>query len=316
MNNRHDAWDQRQDNRQQRHDDFQNNRDQRWNELENARNDRQDWRNQNRDDWQEHRQDMWDYRWDRADEVWDNVQDFHDDCFDDHWWGHVGWWGHGHYHGFGHYPLNPWWWWRPCAWAGVSSWVYGATTAPPPVYADYGSTVVYEGDTVYLDNQPMPVAQYTQPTIEKVLVMEQAPPPAPAPEGKPEEWMTLGVFSLVQEEKGDPILFMQLSINRDGIVSGAYQNVLTEDSRPLTGELDKKTQTVVWRIGEKGNTVCSTSLANLTEDVCSVALHFSGNRTETWLMVRLPEPAESGKPAAIPQVERQLPPLNPTMPPK
>ncbi len=315
VDNRHDTWNNWQQNNQQRMDSFQNNRDQRWSELENARNDRQDWRNQNRDDWQEHRKDMWDYRWDRADEVWDNARDFYDDCFDDHWWGRCGWLGHGVYHGFGHYPVNPWWWWRPCAWGGVSSWVYGATV-PPPVYPDYGTTVVYEGDTVYLDNQPLPVAEYTQPVIEKVAVQEQAPPPAPAPEGQPEEWMTLGVFSLVQEEKGDPILFMQLSINREGVISGAYQNVLTEDQRPITGQLDKKTQTVAWRIGENRNTICTTSLANLTEDVCTVALHFHGNRTETWILVRMKEPAETGQPAAVPQIQRTLPPLNPVMPPK
>ena len=173
VDNRNDAWNQRADNRTQARNDFQQNRDQRWNNLDSAREDRQNWRDQSRDDWQQHREDLWEYRGDRANEVWDNARDFYDDVFDDRWWGACGWgigWA-------GNYPVNPWWWWVPATIGAVSTFVDVVT--PDPIYIDYGMNVIYEGETVYVDNQPIPAAQYTQPMIDLAVNVEQPPPPLP-----------------------------------------------------------------------------------------------------------------------------------------
>lgn len=311
---RHNSWNNWQQNNQTRINNFQSNRDQRWDNLSNARNDRQDWRNQNREDWQDHRKEMWDYRSDRRDEVWNDARDWYDDVFDDHWWGGCGWLGGGAYVGFGHYPVNPWWWWRPATWVSVSSWLY--TSPPPPVYPDYSMTVIYEGaDTVYVDNQPMPAQQYSGAIVEAASVREQAPPPAPPAEGKPEEWMPLGVFALVQEQKGSPNMFLQISLNREGVITGGYENTITGDQRPLTGQVDKTSQTAAWRIGDNRDMICSTSVANLTLDVCTVALHFKDVRTESWLLVRMPDPGAGGKQSAIPEANRTIPPQVSTVPP-
>ena len=183
-------------------------------------NDRQNWRDQNRDDWQNHRDDMWDYRYDRCDEIWGHCGGWYDNCFDDHWWGHCGW-GHGWY-GCGHYPYNPWWWWAPVTYAAVSG--FCSVVASEPVYVDYGMTVVYEGETVYVDNKPMPAAEYSAPIIAMAAEVEQPPPPTPPvvdeatgkEEAKPAEWMPLGIFALAQEKKGDPVALFQLSVNKDG----------------------------------------------------------------------------------------------------
>ncbi|HEY2840617.1 MAG TPA: hypothetical protein VGJ26_15785, partial [Pirellulales bacterium] len=312
VDNRNDAWNQRSDNRQQARNDFQQNRDERWNNLESARDDRQNWRNENREDWQKHREDLWEYRGDRAEEIRDNARDFYDDVFDDRWWGACGWgvgWA-------GNYPVNPWWWWRPVAWGATAAFVDIVT--PDPVYIDYGMNVIYEGDTVYVDNQPVPAAQYTQPMIDLAVNVEQPPPPlpppAPAPGGKAtaapaEEWLPLGVFALAQEEKGDPVLFLQLSVNRAGVISGAYNSTLTDDQRPIAGQIDKTSQRVAWRIGDNTETIFITTLANLTKDVAPVAIHFGKTRTQTWLLVRMPEPAEQGQPATIPPIDHKPPPL-------
>jgi len=246
---------------------------------------------------------LWDYRSDRANEIWDNAGDFYDDVFDDHWWGDYGWglgWA-------GNYPANPWWWWGAAAWGTVSAFVDLAT--PDPVYIDYGMNVIYEGDTVYVDNQPIPAAQYTQPIMEMAATVEQAPPPLPPAAEPAVEWMPLGVFALAQEERGQPIMFFQLSVNRAGIISGAYQSTLTDDQRPVAGQIDKTSQQVAWRIGENTDTIFVTSVANLTRDVSPLAIHFGTTRTQTWLLVRMPEPAAAGKPAALPEIDRKPPPL-------
>lgn len=314
VDRRSDAWDRRADNRQQARNDFQQNRDERWNRLESAREDRQNWRDQNREDWQQHRRDLWSYRGDRAEEIWDHTRDFYDDVFDDRWWGRWGW-GAGW---IGHYPANPWWWWAPAAFGTAAAFVEGMYAEP--VYIDYGVNVIYEEDTVYVDSQPIPVAQYSQPITELAVNVEQPPPPMPPPqrpvqdEAQPaaqpaEEWLPLGVFALAQEEKGEPVMFFQISVNREGRISGAYTGTITNDQRPIAGRLDKATQRAAWRIGENTGTIFETSLGNLTLDVSPLAVHFGNRGTQTWLLVRMPEPSPSGQSQDLPRAPQAPPPL-------
>jgi hypothetical protein len=286
-----------------RRDDFQKNRDQRWGNLESRREDRQNFRDQTREDWQQHREDLWDYRADRAEEIWDNARDFYDDVFDDAWWGYAGWGGYWP----GYYPLDPWWWWGTATWNSVATY---ASMPPEPEYIDYGMNVVYEGDTVYVDNKPVPAEQYNGPILESVASAEQPPPPLPPSEPKqPGDWMPLGVFALAQEERGDPVMFFQLSINRDGVISGAFQSTLTGDSRPVAGKVDKVSQRAAWRIDDNSKTIYETNLANLTQDVSPLAIHFNATRTQTWLLVRMPQPAPPGQPQKLPEAPKAPPPL-------
>ena len=127
------------------------------------------------------------------------------------------------------------------------------------------------------------------------------PPPAqgetqPSPAGAPaEEWLPLGVFALAQEEENDPTMFFQISVNRAGVISGAYSNTITADQRPIAGQVDKGSQRVGWRIGDHSTTIFETTLANLTQDVSPIAIHF-GKNTQTRLLVRMPEPSIAGQP--------------------
>jgi len=111
---------------------------------------------------------------------------------------------------------------------------------------------------------------------------------------------------LVQEEKGDPTMFFQLSVNRDGIISGAYTNTFSSDQNSVAGEVDKKTQRVGWRIGDNTETVFETTLGNLTLDVAPIAIHFGNDRTQNWLLVRMPDPSSKSQP---PLVNQKPPPL-------
>ena len=58
---------------------------------------------------------------------------------------------------------------------------------------------------------------------------------------------------------------------------------------------------MAWRIGANTDTLFETSLANLTQDVAPLAIHFGNTRTQTWLLVRLPEPAPAGQPQKLPE---------------
>jgi hypothetical protein len=86
-------------------------------------------------------------------------------------------------------------------------------------------------------------------------------------------------------------------------------STLTGDSKQVAGKLDKTSQRVAWRIGENGKTVYETSLANLTLQVSPVLIHFNETRTQTWLLVRLPEPASAGQQQKLPTAPKSPPPV-------
>jgi hypothetical protein len=113
----------------------------------------------------------------------------------------------------------------------------------------------------------------------------------PPAEGQQAEYLPLGVWAFVQEEKGDAYMFFQISIDKNGVVSGAYKNLLSEETTPISGQVDKKTQRVAWKIGSNSSTVIEAGLKNLTEDVASCLVHFDKDTTQTWLLVRLKDPA-------------------------
>ena len=120
---------------------------------------------------------------------------------------------------------------------------------------------------------------------------DDIPVPEPPADGQQAEWLSLGAWALTQQEQGDPVMFFQISVNRDGIVAGGYKNALTGDEQPIVGRLDRKTQRVAWHINNAPQTVFETGLSDLNYDVASVFVHFGAAQTQTWLLVRLPSPA-------------------------
>ncbi|MEO8352339.1 MAG: hypothetical protein ABI680_11455 [Chthoniobacteraceae bacterium] len=253
-------------------------------------------------DYREWRNDVWDYRRDRADEIWDRRQDNWNNVFDNHWWGST-WWSPGPSVGIS-VNTSPWWWWQPVAAASVTAF-FGNTIAQQPVVYDPGTTVIYEGDTYYVDGKPSGSAtQARQAAIQLASpAVDEIPVPEPAAEGQPQEWLPLGVWAMTQVEQGDATMFMQLSVNKAGIVGGAYKNVLTDDEEPIVGQLDKKTQQLAWHVGDVPQTVYETSLSSLQNDVASVFVHFGEDSTQTWLLVRLPSPEVPPGPVKIPETK-------------
>ena len=49
-----------------------------------------------------------------------------------------------------------------------------------------------------------------------------------------------------------------------------------------------------WSVGDKSDTVVETGIFNLTKSETPALLHFGKNKTQTWLLVRLEDPEESG----------------------
>ena len=215
-----------------------NNRSKDWSNINDFRKNENVGNRFNSQQWNDYKNNVNNFRNNRATEINNNIQNNFDNNFDDNWWGNSGWYGGGYRGG------NPWWWWGTATLATAGTFLaidaMQDATYQPPVY-DYGVNVVYQGDDVYVDGKREASApEYAEQAIALANEPARTPAPAPPEPGKQPDWLPLGVWALAQEEKGDAYIFFQLSIDKNGVVSGAHQNVLSGENSPISGQLDKK----------------------------------------------------------------------------
>ena len=182
-----------------------------------------------------------------------------------------------------------WRWNRPYRWAtwGVLT-GWGVWGWNEPTYYSYGETIYYEGDTVYYEGEAIATADEYAAQAQELA--ESAPEIDDAA-----EWLTLGVFAITedgQESGPPPTLFLQLAVNKQGIIAGTLVNDATDKSQPVEGVVDQESQRSAWTIQGESWPVMETGIANLTEDTAPALVHFENGETQQWLMVRVEEPAE------------------------
>jgi hypothetical protein len=201
----------------------------------------------------------------------------------------------------GGYP-GAWW---PGKWAvwgsawALATWPYASAYCGcygEPMYYDYGSNVAYEDGTVYVDDQPVASAEEYYAQADQIAESGEQP--------ANEEWMPLGVFAVIAEEgqtQTDKVV--QLAINRDGVIRGNFQDVMTDTVTPLVGAVDKTSQRVSLKLEGNDSLIVETGLYNLTNDEVPVLVHFSPDRQEGRVLIRLKQPAEESgaASAAAPQ---------------
>jgi hypothetical protein len=106
------------------------------------------------------------------------------------------------------------------------------------------------------------------------------------------------VFAIAEEGANDTGMMLQLAVSKEGIIAGTFYNDITGKSLPVEGMVDRETQRAAWKLADGTNPdlVMETGIYNLTEDEATALVHFGPDKTQTWLMVRLPEPeGESGE---------------------
>jgi len=176
--------------------------------------------------------------------------------------------------------------WRPIAWGAIAG--YAGYSVSEPVYYDYGETVVYQGDAVTVNGEPVgTVEQYTQQATEIANAGAGT-----KSDPKTGEWQPLGVFAMVGEGEEKSNNIFQLAINKEGVISGEYYNALTDETSPVRGSVDKKTQRTAWNVGDKKYPVYEAGIANLTKDETTMLVHFSKEKSQQFALVRLPPPED------------------------
>ena len=199
--------------------------------------------------------------------------------------------------------FNPGWYvanpgaWVAAGWAAnyawnVATWPSLATfvdISAPPVYFDYGNTVVYQNNNVYVNGTDEGSAeQYNQQAIQLATTGQEAKAP------KTDKWQPLGVFSLVQGDEKTSNTMFQLAVDKNGIIRGNYYDALQGTSTEVYGSVDPKTQRAAWTIGKNQNTVFETGVYNLTKEQTPVLVHFGKDKTQQWLLVRVEQPNKQG----------------------
>ncbi len=157
-----------------------------------------------------------------------------------------------------------------------------------PVYYDYGNTVTYQDNSVYMNGQDMgTAAEYYQQAEDLADAGAQTDDDQAPATGDEKEWLPLGVFAMSHDQQTKANLILQLAVNKAGIIRGNYTATLTNDTKTVQGSVDKKTQRAAWTIGDNKDNVIETGIYNLTKDEAPCLVHFGKDKTEQWTLVRL-----------------------------
>ena len=188
--------------------------------------------------------------------------------------------------------------WYPRAWARNDMWAaltweemygymgYGYTD---PMYYDYGNTVTYQNNSVYMNGQDLGTSdEYYDQAQSLAETGTQAQP------AEDQQWMPLGVFAITHGDHTKADLILQLAVNKDGVIRGNYTAKLTNHTLPVHGSVDKKTQRAAWTIGDNKDNVIETGIYNLTKDEAPALAHFGKDKTEQCVLVRLNKDGDDG----------------------
>ena len=179
---------------------------------------------------------------------------------------------------------------RLATWGAVSSWFPSWGWSEPMAY-DYGNnTYIQEGNVYYGEDVVATQEEYGQ---QAFAIAGSADEIAPGPSADDVEWMSLGVFAMTQDDREsgpEPNLFLQLAVNRNGMIAGTYFNRDADQSQEIAGVVDKKTQRTAWTVGAEDWPVMETGISNLTKEEAPALIHFADGQTQKWLLVRLEDP--------------------------
>jgi hypothetical protein len=173
--------------------------------------------------------------------------------------------------------------WAAWDWAYLNGWFgYGNVD---PMYYDYGNNVIYQDNSVYVNGDNVGTSdEYYQQASDLAGAADDD-----AKASSDEQWLPLGVFAMSHDQQTKANLILQLAVNKDGIIRGNYTATLADDTQPLQGSVDKKTQRAAWTIGSKKENVFETGIDNLTKDEAPLLVHLGKDKTEQWTLVRVKE---------------------------
>jgi hypothetical protein len=178
--------------------------------------------------------------------------------------------------------------WRTAAWSAIGPWCGWGDDVQPYEY-EYGNNITYAGDEVYYGDQSVATAEQYYQQAASLAESGRASDP------KSSDWLPLGVFSLVQGDQTDTTELFQLAIDKSGAIAGNYYSPLTDTTLVVHGAVEKKSQRAAWTVGENKSIVYEAGIGSLALDEAPVLIHFSKDRTQQWMLVRLQPQQPAGQ---------------------
>ncbi len=129
--------------------------------------------------------------------------------------------------------------WTCPPWSGLAKhFGYGDN---PPVSYSYGSNVTCVDGNVLLDGENIGTAEeFSQQAADLAQAGADSQTTAE------DKWVPLGVFAMVRNEQQHPQLILQLAMNQQGNLRGNYTDETTDNTLPIQGGIDTKTQRAAW----------------------------------------------------------------------
>jgi len=175
--------------------------------------------------------------------------------------------------------------WNAASYATVSNYCSLPPDNPPDY--DYGSTVVYQDNNVYVNGQQQATAAQYADQATAIATQGQTAMAPPT-----DDWKPLGVYALVQGDEKTSNNIFQLAVNKDGIIRGNYYDGLMDTNAEVYGSIDKKTQRAAWTIGKKKDRVFEAGVYNLTQQQCPCLVHIGTQKTDQMMLVRVEQPKQ------------------------
>ena len=103
----------------------------------------------------------------------------------------------------------------------------------------------------------------------------------------------VGVFAMVQGDEKTSNHIFQLSISKQGVIRGNYYDAVTDNTSPVFGAVDQKTQRAAWTVGDRKTPIYEVGIANLTRNETTMLVHYGKDRSQQFTLIRIEEPDTS-----------------------
>jgi hypothetical protein len=165
-----------------------------------------------------------------------------------------------------------------------------------PVPYNYGANVVAQPTNVYINGDPAGSPQDYANQAGQIASAGSAAQTDPN-----DQWLPLGIFAMAEPDQSQPNDLFQLAVNKQGLIRGNYHNIQSNQTTPLAGSVDPKTQRVAWTIGGDQTPVYEAGLVNLTRDQSTMLVHTPDGQQKQFALIRMPEPRQNDDPNQPPQ---------------
>lgn len=171
---------------------------------------------------------------------------------------------------------------------------YGYGYVDPLAYSNWGAATSWLGWSAV---EPLYYTDgYTYPTLNTPVIVPQTQTiyqqvtPVTTAISANQNWLPLGVFALTStnvESSANPNMFLQLALNKNGVISGTFYNASFDSTFPITGLVDPTTQLAQWKISNQGSAIAETSIYNLTQNQSTVQFKYPNGQVQNMFLVRI-----------------------------